>query len=99
VKCSWVKCSEVPSNRVSNIIRRYTDHMKIAVYMADSIITFSHIPFVPLLLIAYMVVVYTTLFNFVYYVFLLLCLCILIVMYVLLCIFRFIVLFYVLFVS
>ena len=38
------------------------------------------------------------LFNFVNYVFLLLCLCILIIMYVLLCILSFIVLFYVLFV-
>jgi len=38
------------------------------------------------------------LFNFVNYVFLLLCLCILIVMHILFCVFCFIVLFYVLFV-
>jgi hypothetical protein len=30
VKCIWVKCSEVLINRVSNIIRRYADHMTVA---------------------------------------------------------------------
>jgi len=35
VKCSWVKCSEVlqcsdgPSNKVSNVIRKYTDNMNL----------------------------------------------------------------------
>ena len=44
VKCSWVKCSEVLqfsdglSNKVSNIIRRHTDNMKLlTIYSSGSI--------------------------------------------------------------
>jgi hypothetical protein len=65
-----VKCSESLSNRVSNIIRRYIDHMKFAAFIVVRM---------------YCMI----LCNCVSDVFLLLCLCILIVMYVLFCIFCF----------
>jgi len=32
VKCSWGKCSDSLSNMVSNIIRRYIDHITCCLY-------------------------------------------------------------------
>ena len=65
VQWSGLKCSEVLRNRVSIIIRRYTHHMKFY--------CFFYILSVLLCFIVYMVVFCMLLFNFVYYVFLLLC--------------------------
>jgi hypothetical protein len=96
---SVVKKIEGISNRVSNIIRRYIDHMKfwcLRGFVIYHILSYSFGS------IFYHCIKYCLfsmlLFNFVNYVILLLRLCVLIVMYVLFCIFCSIVLFCVLFV-
>ena len=68
-----MKCSESLSNRVSNIIRRYTDHMKFTAYIAFSLIIFLHVLIVLFYHCIYGCVFCVLLFNSVSYVFLLLC--------------------------
>ena len=96
VKFVWVKCSESLSNRVSNIIRRYTDHMKFVPYMSFSFYHFLSYFLVPFFIIVLNGCMFCVLlFNFENHVFLLLCLYILIVMYY--SVYCFIILFCVLF--
>jgi hypothetical protein len=55
-----VKCGESLSNRVSNIIGGYTDHMKFAAFMAYSFIIFIHVLLVLFFTIVYVVVLLYT---------------------------------------
>ena len=48
--------SEGLSNRVSNITRRHTNHMKLAAYRDFSFITYLHVLLIPFLIFVYMVV-------------------------------------------
>jgi len=50
-----VKCSGILSNKVYSIIRRYTDNMNFAAYMAFPFIIFLHVLLV-IFFIVYMVV-------------------------------------------
>jgi hypothetical protein len=73
VSKSVTKWSEGLRKKVSLIIRRYTDHIKIYMLLSYS---FGYVIFH----LIYVCMFYMLLFNFVYYVFSLLCLCIFIIM-------------------
>ena len=69
-----MKCSESLSNKVSNIIRRYIDHMKFAAFMVFSFIIFLHVFFLLFFYhCVYCCMLCILLLNSVSYVFLLLC--------------------------
>ena len=91
-----MKCREGLSNRCLTLLEDIQTIWLFA--MAVSFITFFHILLVPFFYHCMYGCMFCMLwFNFVNYVFLLLCLCIPTVMYVLFCVFYFIVLFYVFF--
>jgi len=77
-----VKWSEGLIYRVSNIIKRYIDHMKFTVCMAFSFITFFMFFCSIFYHFLYGYMLCLLLYYFLNYIFLLLYLCILIVMYV-----------------
>ena len=68
-----MKFSESLSNRVSNLIRGYIDHMKCAAFMTFSFIIFVSCSSVLFHHCVYGCMFFTLLFNCVSYVFLLLC--------------------------
>jgi hypothetical protein len=83
VSKSMVKCNENLSNMVSNISRGYKDHVRFAAFMVSPFIIFLHVLLFLFYHCVYGCMFCILLFNSVSYVILLLCLCILIVIYAL----------------